>query len=206
MAPDHWLHQSERRLQALLCEPYGKTLAKHGQPKHPRWLCTAHATAHAGTPAHVEKPRRIFVNSMSDLFHPERPLDYIKRVFAVMRQADWHQFQALTKRSERLLKCDGELAWAPNIWMGVSVENEEHMRRIEDLRGTSAHLRFLSLEPLLGPLPNLNLTGMHWVIVGGESRPNAPRMQPHMLAQLSAESAWFEIKCKRCGLIYPSAS
>ena len=78
-------------------------------------------------------------------------MEYVKRVFAVMHQADWHQFQALTKRSARLLECDVQLDWQPNIWMGVSVENQAHMQRIDDLRGTSAHLRFLSLEPLLGP-------------------------------------------------------
>ena len=134
---------------------------------------------------------------MSDLFHPAIPLDYIKRVFAVMRQADWHQFQALTKRSARLLECDGELAWAPNMWMGVSVENEEHMQRIDDLRGTGARVRFLSLEPLLGPLPNLGLTGIHWVIVGGESGPGARRDAERMGARHSSP-----MPTRRCALLF----
>ena len=134
---------------------------------------------------------------MSDLFHPAVPMEYIKRVFAVMRQADWHHFQALTKRSARLLECDGELAWQPNIWMGVSVENQAHMQRIDDLRGTSAHLRFLSLEPLLGPLPNLNLTGIHWVIVGGESGPNARRDAKRMGARHSSP-----MPTRRCAFLF----
>ena len=124
---------------------------------------------------------------MSDLFHPAVPMEYIKRVFAVMHQADWHQFQARAKRSARLLECDGELAWAPNIWMGVSVENQAHMRRIDDLRGISAHLRFLSLVPLLRPLPNLNLTGNHWVIVGGESGHGARPMQKEWVLAIQAQ-------------------
>jgi protein gp37 len=116
-----------------------------------------------------KKPKRIFVNSMSDLFHKDVPLDYILQVFATMREADWHQFQILTKRHERLLELDSELPWANNIWMGVSVENEDNVGRIDCLRRTHAKTKFLSIEPLLGPLPNLDLSGIDWVIVGGES-------------------------------------
>lgn len=115
------------------------------------------------------RPQRIFVNSMSDLFHEEMPLWFLQKVFAVMKQAHWHQFQVLTKRAERLQELAPLLSWAPNIWMGVSVENEKYTYRIDLLRETGAHLRFLSLEPLLGPLPGLNLNGIDWVIVGGES-------------------------------------
>lgn len=118
-------------------------------------------------------PRMIFVNSMSDLFHKDIPLDFIFRVFDVMRRAWWHTFQILTKRSERLQQLDNGIEWPSNVWMGVSVENDKYTFRIDDLRQTHAQVKFLSLEPLLGPLSRLNLRGIHWVIVGGESGPNA---------------------------------
>jgi protein gp37 len=110
---------------------------------------------------------------MSDLFHEDVPAAYIQQVFATMRQAPWHQYQVLTKRSDRLLKLSSELDWAPQIWMGVSVESEKYTQRIDDLRRTAAHVKFLSLEPLLGPLPKLNLHNIDWAIVGGESGPHA---------------------------------
>ena len=116
-----------------------------------------------------KKSRVVFVNSMSDLFHPEVPLDFIQKVFKVMRENPQHVFQVLTKRSERLLELDNELKWSHNIWMGVSVENKEVKKRIKHLRKTNAKVKFLSLEPLLGPLPKLNLKKIDWVIVGGES-------------------------------------
>jgi protein gp37 len=127
-------------------------------------------------PLRWKKPRRIFVNSMSDLFHTDVPDAFIQRVFEVMRTAGQHQYQILTKRSERLLALDAQLPWARHIWMGVSVENHHFMHRIEHLRGTHACVKFLSIEPLLGPLPNLNLRGIDWVIVGGESGPKARPM------------------------------
>jgi protein gp37 len=127
-------------------------------------------------PISWRKPRRIFVNSMSDLFHDDVPVDYIRRVFAVMRRAPWHRYQVLTKRSERLAALDGLLDWHPSIWMGVSVENERYAHRIDNLRKTHARIKFLSLEPLLGPLRDLDLRGMDWVIVGGESGPRARPM------------------------------
>jgi len=120
-----------------------------------------------------KKPQMIFVNSMSDLFHEDVPLEFIQEVFDVMRRASWHVFQVLTKRSGRLLELNREIDWPPNVWMGVSVENQDYTFRIEHLRQTSAHLKFLSLEPLLEPLPNLDLRGIDWVIVGGESGPGA---------------------------------
>ncbi|MGV3723020.1 MAG: DUF5131 family protein, partial [Actinomycetota bacterium] len=104
-------------------------------------------------PLRWRKPQTIFVNSMSDLFHPDVPVDFIQQVFGVMRQAHWHRFQVLTKRSERLRELDAQLDWAPNVWMGVSVETAQYAGRIDDLRVTGAQTRFLSLEPLLGPLP-----------------------------------------------------
>src|SRR2546426_5258500 len=122
-------------------------------------------------PLRWKKPQIIFVNSMSDLFHKDVPLDYVRQVFDVMRRAHWHRFQILTKRSERLLELSPQLSWQPNIWMGVSVESEDYCLRIDHLRQTTAQTKFLSLEPLLGPLPNLNLRGIDWAIVGGESGP-----------------------------------
>jgi|SRR5579863_53526 len=120
-----------------------------------------------------KKPQVIFVNSMSDLFQDKVPAAFIQHVFATMRSAHWHQFQVLTKRSDRLLELSPQLDWAENIWMGVSVENENYQFRIDDLRQTGAAVKFLSLEPLLGPLPSLNLSGIDWAIVGGESGPGA---------------------------------
>jgi len=129
-----------------------------------------------GDPLKWKTPTFVFVNSMSDLFHKEVPLACIQQVFEVMQQANLHQFQILTKRSERLLELDQQLQWARNIWMGVSVENTDYRCRIDDLRKTHAKIKFLSLEPLLGPLPRLNLRGIDWVIVGGESGPGARPM------------------------------
>ena len=114
-------------------------------------------------------PRTVFVNSMSDLFHPEVPLAFIQQVFHVMNNTPQHTYQVLTKRSKRLLELHEQLDWSPNIWMGVSVEDNRVMDRIDDLRQTNALTKFLSCEPLIGPLPNLNLDEIDWVIVGGES-------------------------------------
>jgi protein gp37 len=124
-----------------------------------------------------KKPKVIFVNSMSDLFHEDVPEHYISQVFGVMRQASWHTFQVLTKRSERMADVSSRLNIPKNVWMGVSVENQRWTSRIDDLRRVNAAVRFLSCEPLLGPL-RLNLKDIHWVIVGGESGHGARRMQP----------------------------
>jgi len=123
------------------------------------------------------KPQVVFVNSMSDLFHKDVPLSYIGQVFDVMRRAWWHTFQVLTKRSERLEELAHRLPWPSNVWMGVSVERADYAFRIEHLRRSPAAVRFLSLEPLLGPLPRLDLEGIDWVIVGGESGPRARPMK-----------------------------
>jgi protein gp37 len=135
-------------------------------------------------PLRWRTPKRIFVNSMSDLFHKDVPALYIKDVFAVMARADWHQFQVLTKRADRLRELSSDLPWAPHIWMGVSVENPDYIHRIDDLRATKAAVKFLSLEPLLGPLPQLNLRSIDWVIVGGESGPGARSMQPDWVTDI----------------------
>lgn len=129
-------------------------------------------------PLRWKKPQTIFVNSMSDLFHVGVGLEYIQRVFDVMNRASWHRFQVLTKRSDRLAELSHYLPWAPNIWMGVSVESAPYQERVDDLRATGARVRFLSLEPLLGPLDGLDVHGIDWVIVGGESGPGARPMDP----------------------------
>ncbi len=127
-------------------------------------------------PLHIKKPSIIFVNSMSDLFHKDVPLSFIKDVFAVMNKANHHIYQVLTKRSERLLKLNSKLTWNENIWMGVSVENNDYTYRIHDLVQTDAFVKFISFEPLLGPVYKLNLKGIDWVIVGGESGPGARKL------------------------------
>ena len=127
-------------------------------------------------PLKWKRPRQIFVNSMSDMFHKDIPFDFIQSVFNTMEKAHWHTFQILTKRSDRLIEVCNQLQWPDNVWQGVSVENVKVLHRIDHLREVPAHVRFLSIEPLIGPLENLNLEGIHWVIVGGESGPRARPM------------------------------
>lgn len=135
-------------------------------------------------PLKWKRPSQVFVNSMSDLFHKDVPTAYIKKVFDVMKKAHWHQYQILTKRSERLRELGCQLPWEPQMWMGVSIETEDYLYRIEDLQKTCAHIKFLSLEPLLGPLSQLNLQEIDWVIVGGESGPGARPMHPDWVRQI----------------------
>jgi protein gp37 len=161
-----------RRLQAMGQKNYRNGFEVTLQP---------HMLEH---PLRWRQPRRIFVNSMSDLFHDEVPTQYITQVFDVMRQAPWHQYQALTKRSERLLDLNSRLRWQPQIWMGVSIENEKYLYRADNLRDTGAHIKFLSVEPLLGALRKLNLSGIDWVIVGGESGPGARPMDPDWVREI----------------------
>lgn len=129
-------------------------------------------------PLRWRKPRRIFVNSMSDLFHRDIPDDYIRAVFRTMVRADWHIFQVLTKRSRRLMRLGPSLPWPPHIWAGVSVESSQYLWRLDQLRKVPAAIRFVSAEPLLGPLDGLDLSGIHWVITGGESGPQFRRCDP----------------------------
>lgn len=131
-----------------------------------------------GLPLRWKQPRVIFVNSMSDLFHEDVPDEFIMQVFEVMRTAKWHTFQVLTKRPERLADLNKQLQWAPNIWMGVTVEAQDYISRIDYLRSTGAVIKYLSLEPLLSPIKKLNLRGIDWVIVGGESGPDSRPMDP----------------------------
>ncbi|MHC4158785.1 MAG: DUF5131 family protein, partial [Planctomycetota bacterium] len=128
-------------------------------------------------PLHWKQPRTIFVNSMSDLFHKAVPLDFISKIFDVMSQASHHRFQVLTKRSYRLQQLSPCLDWPQNVWMGVTVENADCLFRIDHLRQTPAEIKFVSFEPLLGPIPDINLEGIDWVIVGGESGPYARPME-----------------------------
>jgi len=136
------------------------------------------------TPLHWKRPRMIFVNSMSDLFHKDVPTEFIAQCFAVMQEAPQHTFQVLTKRPERAVELAPTLPWPANVWMGTSVENADYVHRIHSLTQISAVVRFLSLEPLLGPIPRLPLTGIHWVIVGGESGPAARPIEPKWVLQI----------------------
>lgn len=133
------------------------------------------------------KPRLIFVNSMSDLFHEKVPVEFIQRVFRTMVECEQHVFQVLTKRASRLRDIASCLEWPPNVWMGVSVEDERVVHRIHDLAATPAQVRFLSLEPLIGPLPNLDLAGIDWVIVGGESGPGSRPMKREWVEDIRSQ-------------------
>ncbi len=159
-------------------ERMAKRLQAMGQPNYARGFnVTVHEHA-LHLPLRWRKPQTIFVNSMSDLFHEKVPAEFVRRVFGVMHEASWHRFQILTKRSRRLLELSSQLPWKPHIWMGVSIENQDHRYRADHLRETGALVKFLSLEPLLGPLSGLDLEGIDWVIVGGESGPKARPMDP----------------------------
>ncbi len=174
-------------------ERMAERLQAMGQPNYRNGFTLALQPQSLELPLHWKKPQTIFVNSMSDLLHEDVPLEYVQSVFDVMRRAHWHQFQILTKRSGRLAAVTSQLTWTPNIWMGVSVESAAYLRRIDDLRTTGAHVRFLSLEPLLGPLDKIDLRGIDWVIVGGESGPKSRPM----------EAAWvidIRDQCRRAGV------
>lgn len=137
-------------------------------------------------PLEWKRPRRIFVNSMSDLFHEDVPVEFVRAVFETMERADWHTFQVLTKRPERVLELAGELPWPRNVWMGVSVENQRWTSRVPILRAIPARTRFLSCEPLLGSL-EMELNDIDWVIVGGESGPRARPMSPVWVDEIKAQ-------------------
>lgn len=144
-----------------------------GQPNYRNGFQVTTHERMLALPLQWKKPQMIFVNSMSDLFHDEVSDEFIFEVFEVMRKAHWHRFQVLTKRADRLLELDSSLKWSSNIWMGVSVESDKWLTRVDSLRNTHAAVKFISAEPLLGPLPSLDLGGIDWVIVGGESGPGA---------------------------------
>jgi protein gp37 len=135
-------------------------------------------------PLRWKRPQTIFVNSMSDLYHRDVPLSFIQKVFATMHRADWHRYQILTKRAERLIELDAKLAWAPHIWQGVTVEHPDYYDRIDLLRKSGAHVKFLSLEPLLAAMPKLKLRDINWAIVGGESGPGARPMAEEWVTEI----------------------
>jgi protein gp37 len=151
----------------------------------PRWRGVLRQVDEAiDLPLHWRKPKMIFVNSMSDLFHEKVSIEFLTKIFSTMERAHWHTFQILTKRAPRVRELAARLPWPKNVWMGVSVESSEYVSRIDDLRAVPAHVRFLSLEPLLGPLASLKLDGIHWAIVGGESGPGAREMRPEWVREI----------------------
>lgn len=162
-------------------------LQKMGNPNYRNGFDVALHPHLLEAPLSWKRSRLVFVNSMSDLFHEEVSVEFIQQVFDTMRRAHWHTFQVLTKRSERLVDLAPSLAWPSNVWMGVSVENSDVVERIDHLRKVGSAVRFLSLEPLLGPLPDLNLRGIHWVIVGGESGPGARLMEPSWVSDIKEQ-------------------
>ncbi len=169
-------------------ERMAKRLHGMGSPRYARGFRLTLQEDLVDLPRKWRKPRTVFVNSMSDLFQDGVPFEFIQRVFKTMEECPQHTFQILTKRSERLLELSYRLKWPQNVWMGVSVENESVLHRIEHLAEVPAAIQFVSCEPLLGPLENLSLANIHWVIVGGESGPEARPM----------ECAWVESIFRQC--------
>ncbi len=169
-------------------ERMAKRLHAMGSPRYARGFKLMLQEDLIDLPRKWRKPRTVFVNSMSDLFQSDIPLEFIERVFKTMHECPQHTFQILTKRSDRLLDLSRHLHWSNNIWMGVSVENMDVVERVEHLALVPAAVRFLSCEPLLGPLDDLPLSGIHWAIVGGESGPRARPM----------EKAWVRSIFRQC--------
>lgn len=159
-------------------------LREMGNPRYKNGFTVTLHPDQVTLPLRWNQPKMIFVNSMSDLFHDAIPDDYIKKVFDVMVRANWHIFQILTKRAERMARLAPQLPWPSNIWQGVSVENSRYARRIAYLQKVPAEVRFVSVEPLLGPIPDLPLNGIHWVIVGGESGPRHRPVQPAWIREI----------------------
>lgn len=188
---------------------YAETMANRlkamGQPNYANGFNLTLQPQMLEHPLRWKKPRMIFVNSMSDLFHKDVPLDYIKQVFDVMNKAHWHTFQVLTKRADRLAEVAHELHWTPNIWAGVSVEDRKHgLIRIDLLRIVPATVRMLSCEPLLEDLGEVDLTDIHWVIAGGESGRDARPAHPDWFRSLrdqctAAGVAFFMKQITECG-------
>jgi len=167
---------------------YAERLAKRlhlmGNPRYVNGFELTQHDDQLRLPLRWKQSRRIFVNSMSDLFHVDVPETFIRSVFETMQQAHWHWFQVLTKRADRLAQLAADLPWPKNVWMGVSVENADYADRIDHLRGIPAAVRFLSIEPLLGPLPKLKLRNIDWVIVGGESGPRHRKPDPQWIRDI----------------------
>lgn len=138
-------------------------------------------------PLRWTKPRVIFVNSMSDLFHEEVPVEFIERVFSTMRKAGQHTFQVLTKHSERLVELAGDIDWPGNVWMGVSIENSDYLYRLNHLRGVNAAVKFVSFEPLIAQLGDIDLSGIDWVVVGGESGPKSRDIKEEWVLEIKTQ-------------------
>jgi protein gp37 len=170
-------------------ERMSKRLQAMGQPNYRAGFKLALHENAMDKPLEWKKPQVIFVNSMSDLFHKDVPVAFVLEIFEVMRRAHWHTFQVLTKRAERLEELGPQIDWPDNVWMGVSVENQHYTFRIDHLRRIGARVKFLSLEPLLGPLPKLNLEGIHWAIVGGESGPGARPLEEAWVTDIKNQCA-----------------
>ena len=165
-------------------ERMSKRLQAMGMEKYRQGFAVAVHESVLGEPFKWKKPSLVFVNSMSDLFHKAVPSEYVQSVFNVMNQSPQHTFQVLTKRPGRVNQLGGRLNWTPNIWLGTSIESERWLRRLDLLKATGAHTKFLSLEPLLGPLPDLDVSGIDWVIVGGESGPGARPMNADWVREI----------------------
>ncbi len=185
------------KLSAGCAHCYAERMAKRlramGQPRYRNGFRVTLQRDVVELPLRWRRPRMIFVNSMSDLFHREVPTGFIADCFAVMERASWHTFQVLTKRPQRAAELAADLPWPGNVWMGTSVETAEYAPRISALRQIPAALRFLSLEPLLGPIPRLPLRGIDWVIVGGESGPGARPMEAAWVFQIRDRCAEFGV-------------
>src|ERR1035437_8671417 len=176
-------------------EVMSRRLKAMGMDKYKNGFKLAVHEDELNAPYQWKKPKTVFVNSMSDLFHKDIPLSFIKKVFEVMNDTPQHTYQILTKRGEVLAKHNKHLTWTKNIWMGVSVENEKVVERIDYLRKTNAQVKFLSLEPLIGPLPKLNLKNINWAIVGGESG--------HKAREMKFEWVWdIKKQCDKAGVLF----
>lgn len=175
-----------KRLKAMGSAKY----QNDGDPRTsgPGFGVTIHVDA-LDIPRRWREPRVVFVNSMSDLFHARIPVDYVRRVFQVMAETPRHTYQVLTKRAARLAKLAPQLDWPENVWMGVSVEDQNHVDRVGCLRLVPAAVRFVSAEPLLGPLDGLDLSGIHWLIAGGESGAGARPIHPRWVRSLRDQCA-----------------
>ena len=171
---------------------YAARFAKRLQAMgNPRYKNAFNITIHEdliNAPLRWKKPQMVFVKSMSDLFHDEVPIDTIKAIFQTMNNASIHTFQVLTKRAERLAQLAPELNWTPNIWMGVTVENQDNLYRVDLLRSTNAHIKFVSAEPLLSALETIDLTGIDWLIVGGESGPGCRPIKEDWILDLKQKA------------------
>lgn len=176
-------------------ERLAKRLKAMGMPRYRNGFeLTLHEDL-AGAPLKWKKPSMVFVNSMSDLFHEQVPLSFIQGVFETIERCPHHTFQILTKRSSRLLELSSKLRWPRNIWMGVTVEDQSSLPRLVHLRNVPAHVRFISFEPLLGPIADLSLDGIHWVITGGESGPQARPMRADWVKSILAS-------CRQSGVAF----